>query len=270
MAAAAFLCLQLGMESTSSTNTDTSTPVSEQPGDVQTLWRHVTKIAKSKERGGNTKIRCNYCNNEFTGSYSRVKAHLLKIKGVGVAICSKVTPELLREFQREVAEAEEKRKPINIPLPPSGQTQSCSSAWGGIEKRLPQGSKKRVADPNNPINKAYKMEMRAQLDGEIARAFFSGGLPFHYARNPHHINSYTMASEFNLVGYKPPTYNTLRTSLLQKERANVERLLDPIKTTWKEKGVTIVSDVWSDSQRRPLINFMAVTELGPMFIKAVN
>lgn len=46
--------------------------------------------------------------------------------------------------------------------------------------------------------------------------------------------------------------------------------MEPIKTTWKEKGVTIVSDGWSDSQRRPLINFMAVTENGPMFLKAVN
>ncbi|KAL8108089.1 hypothetical protein AgCh_024508 [Apium graveolens] len=55
-----------------------------------------------------------------------------------------------------------------------------------------------------------------------------------------------------------------------RDRAHVEKLLDPIKTTWKEKGVTIVSDGWSDTQRRPLINFMAVTELGPMFIKAVN
>ncbi|XP_028089093.1 uncharacterized protein LOC114289548 [Camellia sinensis] len=40
--------------------------------------------------------------------------------------------------------------------------------------------------------------------------------------------------------------------------------------TWKEKGVSIVSYGWSDSQRRSLINFMAVSESGPMFIKAVD
>ena len=34
--------------------------------------------------------------------------------------------------------------------------------------------------------------------------------------------------------------------------------------------MSIVSDGWSDSQRRPLINFMAVTEGGPMFLKAVD
>ena len=31
-----------------------------------------------------------------------------------------------------------------------------------------------------------------------------------------------------------------------------------------------MSDGWSDSQRRPLINFMAAMESGPMFLKAVD
>ena len=36
------------------------------------------------------------------------------------------------------------------------------------------------------------------------------------------------------------------------------------------KGVTIATDGWSDPQRRPILNFMAVTESGPMFLKAIN
>lgn len=84
------------------------------------------------------------------------------------------------------------------------------------------------------------------------------------------ISGHILWRHSNIPSYVPPTYNVLWITLLQKERAHVERLLEPIKTTWKEKGVTIVSDGWSDSQRRPLINFMAVTENGPMFLKAVN
>jgi len=38
----------------------------------------------------------------------------------------------------------------------------------------------------------------------------------------------------------------------------------------KYKGVTIVSDGWSDPQKMPLINFMAVTDSGPMFLKSIN
>jgi len=43
-----------------------------------------------------------------------------------------------------------------------------------------------------------------------------------------------------------------------------------IKNTWNQRSVTIVSDRWSDPQRRSLINFMVVTESGPMFLKVVN
>lgn len=47
-------------------------------------------------------------------------------------------------------------------------------------------------------------------------------------------------------------------------------MLEPIKSTWKEKSVSIVSDGWTDSQKRPLIKFMVFTEVGPMFLKAIN
>jgi len=68
----------------------------------------------------------------------------------------------------------------------------------------------------------------------------------------------------------PPTYNKLRGPLLTKEGIHVENLLVPIRNSWKQKRVTIVSDGWSDPQKRPLINFMAITDSGPMFLKSIN
>nr|GEV57682.1 hAT dimerization domain, ribonuclease H-like domain protein [Tanacetum cinerariifolium] len=46
----------------------------------------------------------------------------------------------------------------------------------------------------------------------------------------------------------------------RKEKDNVHRQLEPLRSTWKEKGVTIVSDGWSDPTRKPLINFMATSD----------
>ena len=68
----------------------------------------------------------------------------------------------------------------------------------------------------------------------------------------------------------PPGYNALRTTILEKEKKHTERMLEPVKSTWPIKGVTICTDGWSDPQRRPLLNFMAVTEGGPMFMKAID
>ena len=93
-------------------------------------------------------------------------------------------------------------------------------------------------------------------------------MSFHFARNPYYARAFKSVSQ--LPGYVPPSYNALRTTLLQKEKSNIENLLEPIKKTWNEKGVSICNDGWSDAQRRPLINIMTVSESGPMFLKAIN
>ena len=41
--------------------------------------------------GGDVVFQCNFCGQIYRGSYYRVKAYLLKIKGVGVVSCTKVT-----------------------------------------------------------------------------------------------------------------------------------------------------------------------------------
>ncbi|GKA37840.1 putative hAT dimerization domain, ribonuclease H-like superfamily protein [Tanacetum coccineum] len=159
-------------------------------------------------------------------------------------------------FCQETKQGSYSRLPKDIPLPCRGSD---------FENPL----KKRKAS-SSPLVRAFDVDTRTQLDQEIARMFFTGGLPFNLARNPYYLRAFTFAANQNLGGYVPPGYNKLRTTLLQQEKANVERLLKPIKETWREKGVTIVTDRWSDPQRRPIINFMATFENGPMFIKAVN
>ena len=74
---------------------------------------------------------------------------------------------------------------------------------------------KRKKINNSPIGKAFDMQTRAQLDAEIARMFYTGGLPFNMAKNPYYVSSYSFAANNALGGYVPPGYNKLRTTLLQ-------------------------------------------------------
>ena len=46
--------------------------------------------------------------------------------------------------------------------------------------------------------------------------------------------------------------------------------MESTKSTWLEKGVTICADGWSDPQRRPIINFIAISEKAPIFLRADN
>ena len=78
------------------------------------LWRYVTKEAKLGKGGGNVAFQCNFCIQIYRGSYYRVKAHLLKIKGAGVASCTKVMNENLVEMRRVMEEAEQTVKQSNL------------------------------------------------------------------------------------------------------------------------------------------------------------
>nr|KAJ0199914.1 hypothetical protein LSAT_V11C600320050 [Lactuca sativa] len=108
---------------------------------------------------------------------------------------------------------------------------------------------------STPIERASGVEIWDQLDQDIRRMLYTIGLPFNLARNPHYLRAFHFAADNKIDGY-------LRTTLLQKEKDNVHKLLEPLRSTWK-KRVTIVSDGWSDPTRKPLINFMATSAQKP-------
>lgn len=71
---------------------------------------------------------------------------------------------------------------------------------------------------STPIERAFGVEIRDQLDQEIARMFYIEGLPFNLARNPHYLRAFQFAANNKIDGYVPPSYNKLRTTLLQKKK----------------------------------------------------
>ncbi|GKD51872.1 hAT dimerization domain, ribonuclease H-like domain protein, partial [Tanacetum coccineum] len=225
---------------------------SQETQDQPPLWEYVTKLEKQGKGGGVWKFTCNRCSETRQGSYSRVRAHLLGIKGTGIATCKSTTAGD-RQKMKQLEDAYEKKKAE------SNAKEVALPCEGGV------GFKKRKGS-STPIERAFGVEIRDQLDQEIARMFYTEGLPFNLARNPHYLRAFQFVAANKIDGYVPPSYNKLRTTLLQKEKDNVHRQLEPLRSTWKEKGVTNVSD----PTRKPLINFMATSGNGPLFLNAVN
>ena len=64
----------------------------------------------------------NYCGVVYLGSYSRIKAHLLKINNKGIEACPIVTPSHRQEMQRMHDQVEndklEREQRSRFPLPP--------------------------------------------------------------------------------------------------------------------------------------------------------
>ena len=152
---------------------------------------------------------------------------MLKIKGAGVASCTKVTNENLVEMRRVMEEAEQRVKQSNLKqvhFPTSraaiSNFENSSSSACAIDPKRRKGSIR-------PIEKAFNMGACEVVDNEIAKMFYTGGLSFHFARNPYYVHVFKSVSQ--LLGYLLPGYNALRTTLLQKEKSNIENLLEPIK-----------------------------------------
>nr|KAJ0207194.1 hypothetical protein LSAT_V11C500252780 [Lactuca sativa] len=100
---------------------------------------------------------------------------------------------------------------------------------------------------STPIERDFGVEIKDQLDQEIARMFYTRGLTFNLARNPHYF-----PANNKIDGYVPPGY------------------WSHLGLHGKKKGGTIVSDGWSDPTRKPLINFMGTSGYGHLFLKVVN
>ncbi|KAL6558250.1 hypothetical protein OROMI_018600 [Orobanche minor] len=142
------------------------------------LWCYVTKLEKQGQVGGTWRFQCNICNEIRTGSYSRVRAHLLQLKNAGIAACKKVSMSDKLEIKRLEEEFEKKKSesgPKEVPLPSESQMDTDSSF-------------KRRKSIMSSITRSFGIEARDQLDQEIARMFYTGGLPFNLARNPHYLS----------------------------------------------------------------------------------
>ncbi|XP_054793744.1 uncharacterized protein LOC129299303 [Prosopis cineraria] len=262
-----------GTSSSGSVNSARYCSPNELQKDRTPLWGYVTLVNRNR-KGENITVgetrywKCNYCNREYNGSYSRVKWHLLKISGKGIALCSKVDNYCLAEMKKLQKDADDRTKSKQVPLPPPTVGLSPLSQRDNIPIQSEYNPGKRRAV--SPLERAFNQGARENLHAEIARMFYTAGLSLHLACNPFFISSFQYAANNVIPGYKPPSYNALLGPLLQKERANIERLLEPIKGTWSNKGVSIVTYGWTDIQRRSLINVMAVFDGDAMFLKAID
>ncbi|XP_050387930.1 uncharacterized protein LOC126804583 [Argentina anserina] len=259
---------------TSNNNNEATNPESVTVDDRAPLWMFVKKISKY-ETGGSWRWQCNFYKLYYNGSHTRVEKHLLKKGGKGITICTKVNPQATAQIRKLFKDCKERianraARPVPLPLSTSQGSSatrgSYSLSYGDYTAPTSEGKKRRAA--GGPLEKAFQNAAREECHDEIARMFYTGGLSFNLARNPYYRNSYMRAS--TLPGYVPPGYNALRTTLLVKERKNLEYQLEPLKLTWRDKGVSSCSDGWSDPQRKPLINVMAICESGPMMLNAVN
>lgn len=73
------------------------------------VGRYIEFLGKARS-GGNCLFKCDFCDQQFTGSLTRQKAHLLKIPKEGIRICSKIEPDKIKEINDELQKIAKKKE----------------------------------------------------------------------------------------------------------------------------------------------------------------
>ncbi|XP_057831543.1 uncharacterized protein LOC131042228 [Cryptomeria japonica] len=251
------------------------------------LWKYV-KIIDQVKGGGTFLWICNFCSTKKTSSYSRVKAHFCAIPQQGIKPClgkngNGMSPQEIAGYIREQEEADARvGRASNHPLLTGRGSKSkrppTSPSYSDFPDIVVESHP--FLDPiseepvivkrsKGPLERAFKNDAREIADQSVGRCLYANGLSFNVVRSPYWQDMLKKVNEAP-QGYIGPGYEKVRSTLLAKEVKNIDNALAPIRNSWKQTGVSIISDGWKDTKNRPLINVIAVCPKGAMFLKAVD
>uniref|UniRef100_A0A6N2MFR9 DUF659 domain-containing protein n=1 Tax=Salix viminalis TaxID=40686 RepID=A0A6N2MFR9_SALVM len=71
-------------------------------------------------------------------------------------------------------------------------------------------------------------------------------------------------------GFKGPSFHDLRGPLLKDVVHNVHEYILSIKADWRVYGCSIMADGWTNRKNAPIVNFLAYSPRGTVFLKSVD
>lgn len=268
-----------GSGPSSSNKRDTAKKGGKNPGPE---WQFATNISRYID------WKCNICNEIKSGGAPRIRDHFLggnsricggKCKGPGAAEVS----TRLRAALDKTGNNKKLKMSSAYQTPLSSQSNVGKSTLGSSQPEPPPVTNVSPITNVSPefqvastrtrqVNLVDSFRATALEEAQLALAkaiYFTGG-SLAMVNHEEWKTAWKKIGEYGPT-FTPPTYHHMRNQLLDKCYTNtqqdVERL---IINAMDQSGCTIVSDGWSNVQRRPLINIMVVSPRGECFIKAVD
>ncbi|GFY97407.1 hypothetical protein Acr_11g0017130 [Actinidia rufa] len=95
-------------------------------------------------------------------------------------------------------------QPKKVSLPPSISLRTMSHSQGEAKRRRSFDASGSGTMSGGVIGKAFNIKERDHLMVEIARMFYSAGLPFHLARNSYFVSAFSYAATHDIPDFVPP------------------------------------------------------------------
>ena len=258
--------------------------------DKRPEWAYVVQV-KPLGKGQYT-CKCKYCPHQWDGGPLRIRAHLLGLAGYGVGRCVGA-PENVREICRKLhadsrSNVHGRDALVDAMVSdlggdvshggagsasmgtqgPQGTSSTHVSGCGTGGEDVEGASSHRKRKKGDLAN-AWNMQVRKQATIALRRFFYAEDVPHWKVRSPYFLE---MVKAIGQAGpsYMPPSYHALRTTELMDEVKCVDHDIMGVREKWKKYGCSIVSDGWSDTRRRPIINFLVSSIHGTVFLKSVD
>jgi hypothetical protein len=90
------------------------------------------------------------------------------------------------------------------------------------------------------MDKIFQREKREEVDLNIGFFFYLNFISLNVARSPLFLEMCRALIDQAPIGYVPLNSKNLRTTLLVKAKKEVDKILQPIKSTWPSTCVSIV------------------------------
>nr|GEY69404.1 putative transcription factor/ chromatin remodeling BED-type(Zn) family [Tanacetum cinerariifolium] len=216
-------------------------------------------------------IQCKLCGFISKGGITRLKYHVARIKGKGIAICKKASEEDKAVCATLVEKAKEKKKEKRIiekEMRAEVEIAEEDNAFNvGSKRQKPNnlGPMDKFANPINP--KGITLNVRQQnlidvLNKErtysvhqyCARWVYEAGIPFRSIDNDGFKKFVEAVGKYGR-GYRSPSQYLLREPLLKEEVERTKGLLKKQEKEWAQNDCSVMTDGWTDRKRRSIMNF---------------
>ncbi|KAK4260461.1 hypothetical protein QN277_003567 [Acacia crassicarpa] len=240
-------------------------------------WEHCVLVDATRQ-----KVRCNYCQREFSGGVYRMKFHLAQIKNKDVVPCTEV-PADVRDHILNILSTPKKQKTRKKQkvdqVAAANDQQNSSSASGGFHPNNVSNGRNDSVCPSlliphppagaQPLRDDPQKQKWDDADKKITVFFLHNSIPFSAAKSMYYQQMMDAVAQCG-EGYKAPGYERLRSSLWRKVKGDIQDHYKKYRDEWKETGCTILCDRWSDGRTRSLVVFSIACLKRTLFLKLVD
>lgn len=210
-----------------------------------------------------------------------MKFHLAQIKNKDIVPCSEVPDDVRDHIQRILSIPKKQKNPKRpkVEKATANGQQNSSSASGGIHQNNRSSGQHGSSCPSllfrhpspsiQPIVDDTQKQRQDDTDKKIAVFFFHNSIPFSAAKSMYYQEMVNAIAECG-VGYIAPSYEKLRSTLLEKVKVDIDDCCKKYREEWKETGCTILCDNWSDGRTKSLVVFSVACPKGTLFLKSVD